>query len=154
MMGKGRTPIPRNIKKMQGSINSTREIDHIEGDRLIEIPPHPEEFTELEVRLWDAMTMFLWGNGILQEVGLPNIVAYCGFMPQHLEARAWIRENGGYYTITSRDGNKIHKRHPLQAIAIESMAEARKIGAEFGLSPAMQTKIERKVTRKDDDDFS
>lgn len=155
MMGKGRTPLPTEVKKIQGTYKSYREVDHITSVTLDEIPPPPKEFKELEVKLWEALTNYLHPWGLLDNVGLPNLISWCRFMGRHLEAEDWIAENGAVYHTTDKVGNRVPHTHPYHRISVETNQQAQRIGAEYGITPAMRTKIVSTVKRiKEDDDFS
>ena len=157
-MGKGRKPLPTEVKRLQGTFRKDQSIDHIQGSSLKEIPPHPENFNEMEIKLWDALTTFLYSNKILQNIGLPNIISWCRFMGRHLEAEDWIAENGAIYNATNKEGEVIPKTHPYHRISIETNQQAQRIGAEFGVTPATQTKILASLgypkNDLDDDDFT
>jgi len=140
-MGKGRKPLPTEVKRLQGTLKPYRITDHINTAALAGVPPCPKDFTDQEKKLWDSVTAFLHSNKILQDIGLPNVVSWCRFMHRHLEAEVWIAEHGAVYFNTDREGNTIPKTHPYHRISIESSQQAQRLGAEFGLTPSSQTKI-------------
>jgi len=154
-MAKGRIPTPTNVKQIQGTIRKDRQIDHITSEALTEIPDPPEKFNELEVRLWDALTGYLHPWGLLDNVGLPNLISWCRFMGRHIEAEDWLAENGKLYHTTDKNGDRIPHTHPYHRMSVETNQQAQRIGAEYGITPAMRTKILNTVRKiKKDEDFS
>lgn len=94
---------------------------------------------------WRRIMPALTKRRLLTETDLAQLESYCVAVGMAREAEAEIARDG--IVIDAPQGKK---RHPAVGVMHASMAEARRIAAEFGLTPVSRARL--KTEEEDDDD--
>ena len=125
----GKRPLPQNEPK---------------PDPVENIKP-PRELGKLARIEWRKVAPVLSSLGLLTEADLRLLTVYCSEVERYREAMAFLAEKGSTYVLRDKDGRVRHVAPFPQVSAARGAAEnVRKIGAEFGLSPASRTRIDLK----------
>ena len=142
-MGKGRKNIPTKIKKMQGSLNSSRELkNEMQVTTLTELPPAPDWLTPLAQNEWRNVTNELLNLQMLHQIDLILLAAYCNAISLHIEMEKYLMEKGRVNHYYNEDGSLRHSQSkPEVKISNDSLANALKIAVQFGFTPSSRGSI-------------
>jgi P27 family predicted phage terminase small subunit len=139
-MGKrGPSPKPTNLKVLQGN-PGRRKLNENEPvyepcEELSDKPPaYLSTYAKKE---WKRIAPLLLRNGLLTEVDISALAAYCQSYHRWVEAEKLIRTHG--YTTTTDKGNIIQR--PEVGIANKAMDEMLKYAKEFGLTPSSRSAL-------------
>jgi len=142
-MGKGRKNIPTKIKKMQGSLNSSRELkNEMQVTTLTELPPVPDWLRETAKIEWRNVTNELLNLQMLHQIDLVLLAAYCNAISLHIEMEQLLMEKGRVNHYYNEDGSLRHSQSkPEVKISNDSLANALKIAVQFGFTPSSRGSI-------------
>lgn len=148
----GRPAIPTKLKLIQGTLNVSRALKHEMSPKLLGGLPSPPESILLSKRaqkLWVETSTELHSLGILSQVDLPMLAAYCLEMSEYLRSMERVKKEGS--VIKNVQGNRV--TNPNYYNAKNSLDKAIKIANSFGFTPASRTKIAMSNKSDDDDSF-
>ena len=135
---KGRKPIPTAIKEMKGTIEKSRILPN---EMIVtinnEIPDAPEDLNSEAQKLWNEVCHELKNNGLLANVDLGLVEAYCAELAQYKEAIRQIKRTSPL--IKSPSGYAMVS--PWQTIRRQSLKAAMDLGQLFGVTPSARTRI-------------
>jgi len=142
-MGKGRKNVPTKIKKMQGSLNSSREIkNEMQVSTLNKLPDAPNWLTPLAQIEWRNVTNELLSLQMLHQIDLVLLAAYCNAISLHIEMEQLLMEKGRVNHYYNEDGSLRHSQSkPEVKISNDSLANALKIAVQFGFTPSSRGSI-------------
>ena len=142
-MSKGRKKIPTQIKKMQGSLNSSREIkNEMQVSTLNKLPDAPNWLTPLAQNEWKNVTNELLSLQMLHQIDLVLLAAYCNAISLHIEMEQILMEKGRVNHYYNDDGSLRHSQSkPEVKISNDSLANALKIAVQFGFTPSSRGSI-------------
>ncbi len=130
---KGRKKLPTALKQARGTLRKGRtnpnEPDFQKVDKL---PPPPNFLAGEGLRIYEIAGAELLEKGVLTTVSMPLFIMFCN------ECETYFRAIHEIKTLTVCSGEK---RNPLGIIAKDSLQNALKLGAEFGLSPASAGRV-------------
>lgn len=133
---RGRKPTPTVLKALHGN-PGRRPLNDQEPQPTPGIPPCPDHLDDVAAQEWQRIAPELESLGLLTQVDLAALAAYCQAYSRWIAAEAVIAAQG--ITYTSEKG--MIRPHPAVSIAKESMRLIREFVSEFGLSPASRTRI-------------
>jgi P27 family predicted phage terminase small subunit len=136
----GRPKKPTNLKKAQGNPGKTK-INKNEPSPKILIPDPPEVLTGTALKEWKRITPILEKLGLLSELDVMELAAYCQCVKRWLEAEEYIEENG--LTDTTSNGNLIQS--PYVGIANRAMTQMHQFLCQFGMTPASRAGVTAKI---------
>ena len=148
-MGKrGPAPKPTNLKLLQGNPGK-RKLNEDEpkyecSDEIINPPPFLSRYAKKE---WKRIIPLLKKNGIISDVDVNTLAAYCQSYHRWIEAEKAVRTYG-LTTVTDK-GNIIQR--PEVGIANKAMEAMVKYAKEFGLTPSSRTNLHIKTPDEVDD---
>jgi P27 family predicted phage terminase small subunit len=142
-MGKGRKKLPTKIKKMQGTLDVSRQItNEMEVDVCQELPAAPQWLSETGKEEWYKVTNQLFNLQMLHQIDLQLITAYCNEMSLYIETEIMLREKGRIQIFKNSDGTLKHAQAvPYQKIAKDALDKAMKLATQFGLTPVARASI-------------
>ena len=142
-MSKGRKKLPTQIKKMQGSLNSSREIkNEMQVSTLSELPPAPNWLRETAQIEWRNVTNELLSLQMLHKIDLVLLAAYCNAISLHIEMEQLLMEKGRVNHYYNEDGSlRRSQSKPEVKISNDSLANALKIAVQFGFTPSSRGSI-------------
>ncbi len=131
--------VPIQIKKLRGTYRNDRDGRSISliMPTLDRIPPSPTEFTQNQIELWNTICQTLLSIGLLQEIGLIQIMVYCDQWEIYKECRYHIEKNGTM--LTTGDGRTY--KNPSLGIMKRMAQNMIKIADQFGFSPLSRSKL-------------
>ena len=98
--------------------------------------PAPPWMSDAAKAEWKRIMPALSRRGIVSETDLGQLESYCIAFGQAREAEAMLARDG--LVIDSPQGPK---RHPAVGVMQTAMGEARRIAAEFGLTPVSRARL-------------
>lgn len=150
-MAKGKRT-PTKIKKLQGSVNVTRDLkDEVSFKPIDGIPEPPSYFGEIARREWYDLLPQLKETGVLEHVDLPQLRLYC-YNIQVAELSAEELKGGLKSIITNKGGYSYEVEHPAVKTMNNAIAIINRIASKFGFDPVARTKVAapKKEPEKDD----
>ena len=75
---------------------------------------------------------------------MPPLAAYCQSWGRWLEAERLISEAGAFYTVTTKAGEKIIRKHPAVLVADQERRHLRAFAGLFGMTPADRPRVPAK----------
>jgi len=136
MAGRHRTP--DIIKEIRGTDRQDRaNKDQPIFDIVTGLSNPPEEWNDYAKTEYKRVVLGLSKVGLLQDVDMSLIAAYCLEMGTYLDCKDIIRKKG--YSTISDTG--VEKPRAEVVIANQSLTQAYKIAAKFGFSPVDRQKI-------------
>ena len=148
-MSAGRKSAPLKLKLLkgrgEGKDSGGRKL--VEAPRFLRFAPtKPEDLTELASEHWDLVVDELQRLEILKPIDAGMLTLLCETWNIWKTAQAIVAKEG--LTATNSQGRV---RHPALAIMDESARRYQSLAAEFGLSPASESKLASKGPSGDDD---
>lgn len=148
-MTAGRKSAPLKLKVLKGRRKGTdsggRKL--IDAPRFLRFAPtKPKDLSELASEHWDLVVDELQRLEILKPIDAGSLTILCEIWARWKTAQAMIEKEG--LTIETSQGVG---RHPAVAIAEAAERSYRSSAAEFGLSPASESKLASKGPSGDDD---
>ena len=134
------------------------------GGRKVEPPPGfkrmpprmPSTLSPAAKRVWARVTPELARLSLLKAEDADALAVYCEAVVTFREATKQIRKDGAVITNTTtrKDGTVSEWRTKNPAVSVADMAakQIRAFGAEFGLTPASESKLSIGDSALDDDD--
>jgi P27 family predicted phage terminase small subunit len=142
-MARGRKKLPTQIKKMQGSINSSREIkNEMQVSLIKKLPDAPNWLGPTAQNEWKNVTNELLSLQMLHQIDLILLASYCNAIAIHIETEKYLRENGRVNHYYNSDGSLRHSQcKPEVKISNDCLANALKIAIQFGFTPSSRGNI-------------
>ncbi len=156
-MSKGRKKIPTKIKEKQGTLRKHRELpDEMQVAQTVSMPNAPMFLNEYGVIEWHKTTNQLADIGMLYEVDLALLAAYCREMGMYIEM-SLVLKDGQVERTYDKDGLlRATKTKPEVRIQREALDRALKIATQFGFTPSARASIPQNTKeeeQKSDYDF-
>jgi len=142
-MGKGRKKIPSKLKEMQGTSVPCRIINNeMAVDLVSDLPEAPEWLSEIGKEEWNKVSSQLFNIGMLHNVDLRLVEAYCNEISLYIETETMLRNKGRIQAFRNPDGTLKHAQAvPYQKIAKDALNSAMKLATQFGLTPVARASI-------------
>ena len=142
-MGKGRKKIPTKIKKMQGTSVPSRTLkNEMQVDVVSNVPEAPEWLSLIGKNEWNKVTKQLFNLGMLHDVDLPLIEAYCNEMSLYLECEMKLRRENRIDEFQNSEGIVVRRQaNPLVKMKNDALNNSLKLAAQFGLTPVARASI-------------
>lgn len=137
-MPAGRKPKPTHLKLLAGNPGHRRiNTDEPRPDALDEIPDPPSILTG-EARVeWSRIVPKLQKSGLLTEVDIAAIAAYCQAYGRWVEAESYVAKQGA--VLLSPTNFPI--QNPYLAVANRAMEQMRQFMVEFGMTPSARVRV-------------
>ncbi len=144
----GRKTIPSYLKTVKGTSRADRENKH-EPVVPLAIPSPPDHLSKNALIEWGRISNQLYQLGLLTEIDMASLAAYCQAFGRWAEAEEELNEKG--LTVETTNGNII--QNPLVGIANQAMEHMRKHLTEFGMTPSSRAKVSGKKKENANDPF-
>ena len=142
----GRKPTPTGLKLIKGN-PGRRPIN--QGEPILEatqIPKPPVHITGIALTEWDRVAPILYNCGVLTELDVAALGAYCqsfGIYTQALDAiDAFGKKENLDCGLLLKTTSGTLKQNPLIGIANKAAADMVRYATEFGMTPSSRTKLE------------
>jgi len=143
----GRKPKPTALKKLQGNPGrrpySKKEAMPKKPKGIPRAPSHLDKRAQEE---WRRMAKELHPLGLLTNIDLTALAAYCASFSIWLDAQKKIQKHG--VLIKAQSGFPMQS--PYLAISNRAMTEMRKWMVEFGLTPSSRSRVQAEKPNKAD----
>lgn len=142
-MGKGRKKTPTKIKELRGTIRKDRTLENeMTVATVLEIPPPPEWLSVIGAEEWNKVCVELHNKGMLCDIDLRLLEAYCNAISLHIETEIMLRQKGRIQVFKDDEGNVKHAQAvPYQKIANDALDRALKLATQFGFTPSSRSGI-------------
>ena len=142
-MTKGRKKLPTKIKKIQGTLDKSRQVkNEMQVSSLSELPAAPTWLTPLAQNEWCNVTNELLSIGMLHKIDLILLAAYVNAISLHIEMEQILMEKGRVNHYYNEDGSLRHSQcKPEVKISNDSLANALKLAVQFGFTPSSRSSI-------------
>lgn len=108
----GRKPTPTNLKILQGnSANST--LNEPSPPQVVDIPPPPDHFTELEIKTWNRVLKLLIDMKVVTEADLLVVARYCELSARRQEITEQLAIEGLVFEQQNKNGSTYRTKNPL-----------------------------------------
>jgi P27 family predicted phage terminase small subunit len=139
---RGNKPLPTAIKELRGTLEKSRILtNEMKVTINNDIPQAPEDLNIEAKKIWNSVCHELKNNGILANVDLELVEAYCAELSQYKEAVRQIKKTSPL--IKSPSGYAMVS--PWQTIRKQSLKAAMDLGQLFGVTPSARTRIGHNV---------
>lgn len=135
----GRKKLPTNLKVIKGTAQKCR-INPNEPKPNPEIPAAPNHLSKEALIEWGRISGQLYRLGLLANIDMAALAAYCQAYGRWVEAELAIKKNG--LTIETSNLNVI--QNPEVGIANKAMELMHKYLTEFGMTPASRARVSAK----------
>jgi len=149
MAGRPRKP---TALKLLGGIKKKSRLNPYEPKPEIAMPEAPRHLSKIARAEWDRITVHLYRLGLLSEIDMAALAAYCQVYGRWVKAEEAINrlasgdnELAGYLTKTT-NGNIIQS--PLLGVANTALVLMHKYLVEFGFTPAARSKVTTTNTKQ------
>jgi P27 family predicted phage terminase small subunit len=137
-MQRGRKPKPTHLKLLAGVPGHRPLNDKEPQPDLLEETPQPPSHLSGEARThWANIVPKLVRNGMLSEVDVPTIAAYCQAYGRWVAAESMVAKQGD--VLISPSGFPI--QNPYLAVANKAMEQMIKREVEFGMTPSSRSRV-------------
>lgn len=133
---RGPAPEPTALKILKGNPGK-RPLNTEEPVVEASIPDPPAELSPAAIVEWERISVELFNAGLMSNIDLAGLAAYCSIYARWLESEKNIQISG--MIITSPNGYPIVS--PYLAIVNKCLQQMRGYLAEFGLSPSSRSRI-------------
>lgn len=130
--------MPSAMKKARGTYRRDRTAAN-EMTPPVMTPGMPEWLDEEARAEWLRVAPMLEGLGVLAEADRAALAAYCAAQSLAVQATRQYQREG--LMPKPKKGSKMARVHLMVKVAQEARAQALRIGAEFGLTPAARTRV-------------
>jgi P27 family predicted phage terminase small subunit len=133
----GRKPKPTNLKILEGN-PGRRPLNKREPQpkRPTKTPRAPQHLSKEAQKEWRRVIKLLT-TGIVTELDLTAVEAYCTCYAQWVEANGYVQEKGAI--VKTKNGNPI--QNPFLSVANRAMKEMRVWMAELGMTPSSRSRV-------------
>ena len=142
-MPAGRPPLPKEIKKARGTLNTTREkrkekeAAAAASFALVQtVPEPPPHFDAVARDVWQTICQEFINLGVLQTLDVFQLQILCNEMSIY-----WACINKMGHNITVPTGSGSYKVNPLYQAATTAWNNAARIASAFGMSPTARQKL-------------
>ncbi len=135
---RGRRPKPTTLKVITGNPGK-RPLPASEPKPppALKLPEPPLDLGDDALAEWKRVTPRLLELGLVTEVDLAPLAAYCQAYGRWVDAEAQLENEG--LTLTTSKGNVI--QNPLLGIANKARNDMVRFAAEFGMTPSARTRV-------------
>lgn len=154
---RGRPPKPTVIKAAEGNRGKRRPTPNEAKPAKVDRVPKPPEFLcEDAKREWNRVAHQLSELGLLTELDVSVLAAYCQAFGRWIAAEKGIRKlqryAGGGTGLTAETSNGNIIQHPLVGISRRAAHDMLRFAAEFGMTPSARSRIDTERAALDADD--
>ncbi|MCK4302842.1 MAG: phage terminase small subunit P27 family [Candidatus Eisenbacteria sp.] len=138
---RGPAPKPKNLKELTGSAkHDPQRVNHDEPQPPIrdDVPRPPDSLDAVAAREWLRIAPILHRLGLLTEVDLVALEAYCVVYGRWVYAEEQIRKFG---MVVKSPKNETPMQSPYLSIANKALLLMRSFVAEFGMTPSSRTNV-------------
>lgn len=132
----GRKPIPTKLKILKGTAQPCR-IKKDEPTPVVCLPDPPEDASAKVKKYWPRIARQLYDCGVLTEIDINSLSAYCEMYLRWTEANKQIEKHG----LIIKSPNGFPMQSPYLPISNKALDSMQKIAVEFGMTPSSRTKI-------------
>ena len=147
----GRRPTPTHLKVVKGNPGK-RALPKNEPKPKRSIPSPPAHLSDTGLVAWGRLTVLLDEMGVLTLADGFALERLCDTYCEILKFRTQLMAEGETYTVTTMNGETLHKAHPAQAMLSDADRRFKGYLIEFGLTPAARSKVNVKDKDGDKED--
>lgn len=142
--GGGRKPQPTALKLLRGNPGKG-PINREEPAFSVRLPAPPAELTARAKNIWRRDGKQLLEAGVFTRIDIAAFAAFCVSYARWLDCQRELTRAG---SVIYKDASGNYALHPLLKVARDAQAEFLRVASEFGMTPAMRTRI--RVGKADD----
>lgn len=135
-MTRGPKPVPREVRVARGNPSGRPLPEPVRVAMLYEAPKPPAKLPKAALAVWNAVVPPLIEVGIISQVDLPLVEAYCRFVARAREAEGLVEQEG--LVIEGKVSKVVH---PAVRVARDSWAQASALAEKLGLDPTGRTRL-------------
>jgi P27 family predicted phage terminase small subunit len=144
---KGQPPKPTVLKKLQGNPGKKALPKNEPQPRVSnKVPRAPSSLNKVAQKEWRRIVGELYTIGLLTEIDIAGLQAYCSCYAQWQDAQSNIQQHG----VLMKSPTGFPMQSPYLAISNRAMVEMRKWLQEFGMTPSSRARVSAKPVKKDD----
>ena len=141
-MAGGRPKKPTALHILNGNPSKIPNLGANEP-KPVPIAPAPPDWLCPDARVeWDRIAPQLESLGLLTQVDMAALVAYCESWAQYKRAITHIHKHGETFDLLDDDGNvKYVQQSPQVSIANKALANIKSFCTEFGMTPSSRSRM-------------
>jgi len=158
-MGKrGPAKTPTNLRILRGN-PSQKALPKGEPQPDIDpnVPRVPEGLGKIAAAEWRRLAAQLHKVGLLTQVDLRGLEAFCDAYEKMRTASAKLRKDGLTYETVTESGSVMMRKRPEAEIYFSALAAMKSFIGEYGLTPSSRTRFDVAVKKSEehesDEDF-
>jgi len=133
---------PTKLKRIKGTLNTTRTLDNELTFKPLEaLPGPPKDFNKKMVKLWFACCSSLISFKLLFAQDLPLLEQYVFSIHMVRWSQEQVLKLGAIKSQTNKGGFEYQAKNKWSSINLEYSKEATRLGREFGFTPSARTQI-------------
>jgi len=131
----GRHKKPTEMKLLEGTYRKDRAGKNppVQYGNILSIPEPPPGLNDGAKKAWPRISEILINSGVLQEIDIEPLAAYCNEMGVYWEATLICQKNG----YIGNDG----RRNSASIVARDALKNAMQLMALFGITPVNREKL-------------
>ena len=141
---KGRKPKPTELKKLAGN-PGRRPLNDKEPQIEKGKPRCPSHLNDIAKKVWKIFATRLYDAGLLTHIDQYTLAAFCIEVGRSIEAELVLRESNP--VIRNMQGNLVV--NPWVRIGDRARDAYIRIGAEFGMSPSVRSRLIVEIGEKE-----
>lgn len=150
-----KSKLPEKIKKLRGTDQPCRKSDEIDFDIIVKLPAPPKYFSSTAKSIYSTVGKSLVKARVLTLVNLTHFVQYCNETAIYMDSSAELSNvNNRIEQVTDKQGNTTTQVAAMSKVATTALQNALRLGREFGFTPASIGRIQSRVVKSKEDDFS
>ena len=134
---RGRKPKPSALKKLAGNPGK-RALNRNEPTPELKVPAAPKHLNKVARAEWKRVTAQLLILGMLGEIDMAALAAYCSAWADFVEASAHVNKKNGAVAYNAQ-GAPI--RSPWMLIKKQAMDQVIAFSAQFGMTPSSRSRV-------------
>lgn len=142
MSGKGRKPLPTQLKITRGTLQPSRTNHAEPTPGSIELSA-PDWLSERGRDAFNELSRLLHGQRVLTEMDEMALTLLCDQWSIYRDARDFVKENGQYALSEDKMGNEVYTNYPQMKTIATTYNSIMKSLTEFGLTPSSRSRVSR-----------
>lgn len=145
----GPKALPTQMKVLKGTAQPCRT-NKKEPKLPVERSLVPKWLSKRAQEAYVDLSDILIGVQVLTKADRTALEMLCDAYSEYRQAREFVEGNGMTYTVTTKEGDVLHKVYPQVAIASDAYKRVRSMMTEFGLTPASRGKVSAQGEQAED----
>lgn len=150
----GRKALPDNVKQLKGTERKSRVNARKPKIQSTRGAVPPDFLTGVARKEWARVTPELEAIGVLTNLDLAILAAYCTAVSMLHESCEQLEANGPVYECETKDGGVMQRKSPWIEIQNQAIRNVISTASELGITPASRSKVSTVGKEKPDNPWA